>query len=335
MLGLFSLLKRLQKCFIRLLLLLSGLWSVGAFYYTANLTGHWQVWGTVAYTLLLLVLYIAFRRGQITAAWDMGAIISVVIAHFIMLTPQEVFSKTDWQTPWLRRAHAIFDHQQITIYDVRNFRYRSAKEFDINYIAMQIDPDKVLHLDVALSHWNGLEKVAHTMLTFSFSDGQHLAFSMETRVPQGKKQGLIPGLFKQYELLMVVATEQDIFKLRTDHRQEELYLYRTNADKKQCREILESLLQALNHQHSSPEFYNSITRNCTTSLTPILRKLDPGFTDDIRLLLNGNSDELLYDLGYLAHRPGESFTELKKRRKVNQYIHCHPDYPSAIRTAIL
>lgn len=51
-------------------------------------------------------------------------------------------------------------------------------------------------------------------------------------------------------------------------------------------------------------------------------------------LLNGNSDELLYDLGYLAHRPGESFLELKKRRLINQYLVPTSDYPEAIRSEL-
>jgi hypothetical protein len=70
-------------------------------------------------------------------------------------------------------------------------------------------------------------------------------------------------------------------------------------------------------------------------MLPILRKIKPGFTDDIRLLLNGRSDELLFDLGLLAHRKNESFAELKRRRKVVQYLNIKSDYSTAIRTNLL
>jgi hypothetical protein len=192
--------------------------------------------------------------------------------------------------------------------------------------------DKVIHVDLAVSHWDNLNLIAHTMLTFVFSDGQHVAFSMKTRLPEGVSQNAIAGLYKQYELLPVIATENDLYKLRTNFRKEELYLYRTNATAAQARLMLEKLLHSINEQYTDPQFYNSLTHNCTTSLAPMLRWINPGFTGDIRLLINGYSDKLLYDLGYLACREGESFEQLKSRRKANLYVDCHENYSSAIRT---
>ena len=83
-----------------------------------------------------------------------------------------------------------------------------------------------------------------------------------------------------------------------------------------------------------PEFYNSIARNCTTSLAPLLRVIDPSFEGDLRLLLNGFSDELLFELGYLKCREGETFAELKARRLADRYVLSEPDLPysTQIRT---
>ena len=185
---------------------------------------------------------------------------------------------------------------------------------------------------VAVSHWDGMEKIAHTMLSFGFADGRYLALSMETRLPEGKEQGFLPGFYKQYEIIMVLATEEDLFKLRTDYRGEELYLYRTNATPEQARQMFRLLLEGADRLYREPAYYNSITQNCTTSLAPLLRLINPSFEGDIRLLLNGESDQLLYELGYLKHRDGESFPELKKRRYVNQYLGAPvSDYSAAIR----
>ena len=187
-------------------------------------------------------------------------------------------------------------------------------------------------VDLAISHWDGLEAVAHTMLSFGFRDGRHLAISMETRLPEGEEQGFLPGFYKQYEILMVIALEEDLFRLRTDFRGEELYLYRTNATPEQARTMLDSLLNRAVKLEREPEFYNSITENCTTSLAPLLREINPSFEGDIRLLLNGRSDELLYELGYLCHREGESFAELKQRSRVEPQRVPAEEYSHAIRS---
>ena len=313
------------------LLIIVGIWGLGVVYYNSNGGPGLRMTAAVIYPVIVLFLLIGTFRGNYSAARHLTVIELLIIFHFTLLTPEEVFHDTVWQRPWKLRAYTEFTGSTATIHHVRDFIYRTEKDFDDRYITMTVDLDKVTHLDVVLSHWDHLNEVAHTMLTFAFSDGQYLAFSMETRLPENVTQGMIPGLYKQYELLSIVGTEEDLFKLRTDYRKEELYLYRTNATKEEARFILKALLEAINRQHLHPKFYNSLTHNCTTSLSPLLRWIDPSFTGDIGLLFNGFSDELHYDLGYLAHREGESFAELKKRRKVNDYVNKHPDYSTAIR----
>ncbi len=313
-------------------LILTAVWCTGAVYYTVNWHGIFRLTGTAFFILICGFLVFKALNGDWFAALDLLFIEILIILLFAMLTPEERFHNTVWQPPWGRRPNVIFNGSAAEIIDVRDFIYTTEHDYTVRYKNVVIDMDKVIHIDLAVSHWDGLNAVAHTMLSFVFSDGQKLAFSMETRLPEGAKQGLIPGMYKQYELLPVIATEEDLFKLRTNYRKEELYLYRTNATEEQCRLILETLLRSIAEQYRNPRFYNSLTSNCTTSLSPALRWIDPSFTGDIRLLLNGYSDELLFDLGYLAHKEGESFAQLKERRKVTQYLECDPDYSQAIRT---
>lgn len=316
-----------------ILLLLTGLWCCGAVYYIIPWTGVLQNTGTIAFALLILSLIAcAIKSRNLLAAADISASELLIIIYFCMLTPQDQFINTVWQIPWAKRTTTEFNGNTVTVKNIRSFIYRTENDYTVHYVDKTFDLSQICAMDLAISHWDGMKSVAHTMLSFEFSDGRHLAFSMETRLPEGAIQGMIPGMYKQYELFSVVALEEDIFKLRTNYRREELYLYRTIASPMYSQIILTALLKAINRQRISPKFYNSITHNCTTSLTPMLRWLKPGFTDDIRLLFNGYSDELLFDLGLLMHRNGESFQELKKRRHVNQYINADPDYSRAIRT---
>ena len=319
------------KLFLLIILFITAVWCTGAVFYTVNWHGWQQIFGTALFVSTVLILLISAAKISMIYAFDLLVIESLVIGHFILLTPAEQFSRTVWQQPWARCPDVKFNGNFAEISDVRDFVYRSESDYDVHYKTVTINMDQVRYLDLAVSHWDGLEKVAHTMLSFEFADGTFLAFSMETRLPEGAKQGFIPGIYKQYELLPIVATEEDVFKLRTNFRKEELYLYRTNADHTQTRQVLETLLRTIAVRHTQPVFYNSITRNCTTSLAPLLRMIEPGFTRDIRLLLNGRADELLFEMGYLACRDGETFAELKQRRKANLYVGQMANYSRAIR----
>ncbi len=315
-----------------ILLLLAGIWCMGALNYTAYWYYGTRYPGLILFAVMIIFFLFCAIRGNMTAALDLMIIELLVIYHFLLLTPGEVFQNTRWQKPWGRRPHVTFHGSKAILHDVRDFRYYSENEYEIRYRTLTVDMDKVIHVDLAISHWDGLTSIAHTMLTFVFSDGQYVAFSMETRLPEGVSQNAIAGLYKQYELLPIIATESDLYKLRTNFRKEELYLYRTNATPSQAKLMLKKLLHSINEQYTDPQFYNSLTHNCTTSLAPLLRWINPGFTGDIRLLINGYSDELLYELGYLSCRDGESFEELKSRRKANLYIDQDGDYSAAIRT---
>jgi len=290
-------------------LFLVGLWSVGAVHYAY----HWPGAATAVYAGGLLAFWIvSFRRRR--WLYMVAAVELTVAAVFFSMTPQRAFAGTDWQAQWGRVPSVEFLGSRVVLHNVRDFRYRSVDDYDIRYIDFEFDPSTVRTVDLAVSHWDGMRAIAHTMLSFGFADGRYLVVSMETRVPKGAAQGFLPGFYRQYELIMVLGVEEDLFKLRTDFRREDLYLYRTNATAAQARKLLGYVVLRAESLSLHPEFYNSVTRNCTTSLSPLLRVIDPTFGGDIRLLFNGYSDELLFELGYLKYREDETFADLKKRR---------------------
>ncbi len=104
----------------------------------------------------------------------------------------------------------------------------------------------------------------------------------------------------QYELAYVVATEDDIVKLRTNYRKNEVYMYPINTEKDKMEALFRSMLIRADKLTREPEFYNTIWNNCTTSILQhanALRKdkLDGG----IYTLLPSHSDEVLYDAGLI------------------------------------
>ena len=82
------------------------------------------------------------------------------------------------------------------------------------------------------------------------------------------------GLFRQYELIYVAADERDVIRLRTNYRRnppEEVYVYRTRASNGIGRRLFVEYMEHMNSLRTRPEFYNTLTTNCTTAtwmLTP-------------------------------------------------------------------
>ena len=90
----------------------------------------------------------------------------------------------------------------------------------------------------------------------------------------------------------------------------------------------------LNKLRDHPEWYNQLTRNCTTTLDKQLAADMPNQQPrDYRLILNGTLDELLYDRGRLV-TGGLRFPELKEREHINtaaKAANQSPDFSALIR----
>ena len=64
----------------------------------------------------------------------------------------------------------------------------------------------------------------------------------------------IASLFKQFELIYVVGEERDLVGVRTNHRQETVYLYRLNTSADDARRLLLIYLARINELADRPEF---------------------------------------------------------------------------------
>ena len=143
----------------------------------------------------------------------------------------------DWTPDVARTARATFDGSRVTIENVRNFKYRSETDYDQRWETRTYDLDRIHGVDLFLSFW-GPTEIAHTIVSWDFDDGQHLAISIETRKQKGESYSAIRGFFRQYELYYVVADERDLVGLRTNYRGEQVYLYRIRVPPRQARALL-------------------------------------------------------------------------------------------------
>src|SRR5690606_3335397 len=124
------------------------------------------------------------------------------------------------------------------------------------------------------------------------------------------------GSARQYEIMYVVADERDVIQLRANHRDEDVYRYRTTATPEQAQLLFVDVMQRTNELATHPEFYDTITNNCTTNIVRHVNRIQPNrLAYDWRVLLPGYSDQLAYQQG-LIERHG-TFEQTRARAHVN------------------
>ena len=155
-------------------------------------------------------------------------------------------------------------------------------------------------LDLLVERFHPWNALAHTLLTFGFSDGRHVVISVEVRREIGESFDPIAGLFRQLELMYVLGTESDLIGLRTNFRKSHAWLYPIRTTKERIRKLFRSMLARAKHLQTSPEFYNTLTSTCTTNIVDHVLDLAPDrFDPDWRVLLPGYVATLAYEAGLI------------------------------------
>jgi hypothetical protein len=280
--------------------------------------------------IVCIVLVVAVRpllRGLVVAVFPV-----IVVALWWTAIPAS--NTRDWTPDVARTARATFDGSRVTIQNVRNFKYRSETDYDQRWETRTYELDRIKGVDLFLSFW-GPTEIAHTIVSWDFDDGQHLAISIETRKQKGQSYSAIRGFFRQYELYYVVADERDLVGLRTNYRGEQVYLYRLRASPAQARALLVDYLTDVNQLADHAQWYNALTQNCTTTIRGHAQNIGAGGNLDWRLLANGHLDELLYERGQID--TSISLAELRARSNITEKAKAAgdlPDFSARIRQGL-
>jgi len=283
--------------------------------------------------LMLISIVIAFSRVRNTRR-GLAASFAIVIAVGLWWSTLAPSNDRRWRPDVAMLPDATFDASEVTIHNLRAFKYRSENDFDQKWETRTYDLDKVSGVDLFLCFW-GPTAIAHTIVSWEFTDGQHLAISIETRKTVGQEYSAIRGFFRQYELYYVVADERDVVGLRTNFRGERVYLYRLRVPPADARLLLIDYLQKINDLKNHPEWYNALTTNCTTTIRTHTKDIGVAQRLDWRLLANGYIDSLLYERGQI--NPAISLSELRLRSDITAKAIAAddaPDFSSRIREGL-
>jgi hypothetical protein len=311
------------------ILALLTLWALAALYVDVRIAAL-RIPAVLIYALVIATIFFKFKQSGWTFVLSLGGF-CCVLAWWLTLRPS---NDGDWQSDVDRTAWTEMDGDRITIHNLRNCHYRSETEYADCWGDRTLYLSQLRAADLFLTNW-GIPFASHPIVSFQFGDNEHVAFSIEARYKTGQAYSTLLGCFRQYGLIFVVADERDVIRLRTNYRKdEEVYLYRVKEQPEVARAMFLTYINYLNKLKDHPEWYNEVTRNCTTTLQkPLAADVNNPQPWNYQFLLNGTLDELLYARGRLVG-DGLPFAELKQREHINAAAHAagqSPDFSMLIR----
>ena len=210
---------------------------------------------------------------------------------------------------------AFIDGDRVRITGVRNFEYRSRDDFTVRYEEREVSVSHLNSLDFYVSYFWPDSPVAHTFVSFGFDNAPPISISIETRPEIGEGFDPLPSLFKQFELIYVVGDERDMVRVRTNYRNEDVFLYRLRTSPEVARRLFLVYLERINELADQPELYHLFSNSCTINIVRYANLAGRVGRLDIRHILNGWSDRYLYRAGLLDTTL--PFAELRERSRIN------------------
>lgn len=250
----------------------------------------------------------ASRERRFPAVAELAESVPVSPSHYRQWIPKQA------RLPWVD-----FDGTRIQVHDVRNFDYVTETDHIERYETRNYDLRELESVDYMVVPFPAAPLLAHTMLSFGFGKGRYLVSSVEARLEQGETYSPLLGSLRQYELIYVLADERDALRLRADVRGDDVYVYRVQAPPDKLRDLLVDILDRVNQLRDTPEFYDTLTNNCTTNIARHVNRIAPARVPlGSEVLLSGLSPRLIYDLGLLDS--SRSFEELTRAANVSPRI---------------
>lgn len=236
--------------------------------------------------------------------WLVLALLLLPLLYLFTLSPSH---EGEWSPLQIRlpQVETEKNHDSVNyhISNLRDFRYHSDGSVrEEKYAKQTYALADLQQVWFGISHF-GNYGLAHTFLSFEFSDEVFLTASVEARLHIAQAYNPFLGLMRQYNKLVVLGTEEDIIGLRTSIRQERVLLYPLQLTLAQRHYLFTAVMEDAQAIAQQPGFYNTLLDNCTTNLL----KHDPDYHFytsllDYRLLLPGYSDEVVYEKGWLDNR---------------------------------
>ena len=277
----------------------SAIWGAFALWYQAP--------GGQPFKTLSMLLWVAFSFTLLVVMWQgrraAGLLAFVVAFSGLLIWWQRIAPSNAriWADDVAQMTSGSVDGNRITLYNVRNFDWRSDTDYLQRWETRGYELDRLNAVDMIMSYWNG-PAIAHMLISFGFDDGEHVVFSVEIRREKTESYSEIGGFFKEFELSIIATDERDVIRVRTNVRGEDDYLYRLRMPVSAMRSLFIGYIEEANSLIRKPRFYNTITVNCTTLVYHMMKRILGYLPLDYRLILAGYLPEYVHRVGGLDQR---------------------------------
>ena len=252
---------------------------------------------------------------QLTLSTVLAVVLLSFMVWFIRVRPRQPQLEAVWNSDCELITTADIDDTKITFRNVRDFFWRTTKDRDESWIdEVTVDTEEIKDIWFIVDHFHSLHGLAHTYLTFEFNDGTCLSFSFEARRRVKHRYHPWDGLWRNYELYLLVALESDMTGLRPNARGNKDYMFRGITPPEKDKHMLIRMAQKANQLSEKPEWYHSLLTTCNTSIVRMVNRVTPGRVPFLwRNFLPGYTPRAALKLGLIEDWGGLE-TTLEKAR---------------------
>ncbi len=239
------------------------------------------------------------RRRWIARMTMVGAWVATV-AWFLTVPPP---AEADWLPECAEAPTVEWGEGTVTVRGIRDFDYRTSdSDAEPRWIDRPFELDRIRTADLFFSSW-GPKLICHTFVSFGFERPgggmEHVAVSIEVRKRRGQSYSAVGGMFRQFTLAYVWATERDVVGVRAKFRGEDLRRYRLAMTPDEVRVLFERYAIDTETLAGAPRWYNAVTQNCGVDILRTAWGDRMPLFPPVRMLLNGTWEERAWEDGRL------------------------------------
>lgn len=225
--------------------------------------------------------------------------LGAIALMFIYFQLTQPINKGPWRPEYEKLASVHLDNGLAVINNFRRARYDAlGHPVKIDWSERNVDLSQLKEVWFGISVFAS-PNLAHTFLSFDFGDADPVVISVEARQRPDQSYSPVVGMLDRYHLIYVMADETDIIGVRSHPRKNAVYFQPLKIPQERAQKLFIDMTSKANSLIDKPEFYNTLTSNCTNS---ILKDTDlPTWRRyaDWRILLSGYSDRIAYEYGVL------------------------------------
>jgi hypothetical protein len=209
----------------------------------------------------------------------------------------------------------------VDIYNVRDFMYASGTVLSKNWIATTtVRSDEIVRAWFFVEPFPLSPLFAHTFVSFEFTDGSALAFSIEARIEEGDHYSITRGMLNEYEIALQWGYERDFLARRVLFLDNDVHMYPLAIGSTSAKQLFVALAKETQRVYESPRFYHTLFENCTNLIASVVNSHAPQTLPfDFAWHLTGNADRYLVTHNFIQIPSENTFESYREQVNLQNF----------------